>query len=650
MTWAHLVADSRGLPATYDDADPVGSEPGGRGRTDAGRRAAGPPAPAAVLRGTALAVGPMAPGIALGVAAAAVLGLTATVVIIGLQSPIVDRPAVFVTLRAVFCVTLLGIALVMAARGASARMAGLLVATAALAALTGLTQADAGLPFTVGRIAAAVWPLIIASVCLAYPTGRIEDHVARRVIGVAATVTFVLMAANLLLSVVPPVAGPFVRCSGAECPANPLHVVALGPTTARVLSTSLALATALMMAATAWVIGRRARQATRLQRRSLAPLLAWAVVAAAAYGFFITVRAFDDHAPVLDALAVTVAAIIAVMPFALAAGIVRGRLFAMMAVERIVADLEAEVSLRGIQQTLSRAFGDPRLRVLRWREPDSGYVDVDGRQVDVAAIGPDRRVGRVGHGGEAMAAIVHDPLLPPDVIETACSAVWMALENARLQMTLSASIRALQASRQRVARAADEERRRIEQDLHDGAQQGLIALRIRLQMLEDLVTRDPQAVAPALRDAGQRVQAALDDIRDLAHGIYPSALTDLGLAYALADVTRTLPVHVVLHTELPRRVTADVETAVYFCCVEALQNVAKHCRAGARADLSLYERGNCLRFTLRDSGPGFDPARVAGSHGIAGMRDRLEAVGGRLTIRSSPERGTQVTGSVPLTP
>ncbi len=647
MSWADLVPRGRGLQAPEEDADFASVEPRVLPRTDGGRRRLRRGLPRGSAGRGVVAIGG---GIGLGVAGAVVLGLTGVVLAVGWHSPIVDHPAFYVPLRTFLCVALAAIAEVMAIRGASPRMAALLLATAGLGALAGLTQADVPLPFTVGRISASGWPLLIAVVCLGYPTGRIGDPVARRVLAACVTATFTLMAANLLLSMVPPVAGPFVRCSGSQCPANPLRILTLGPAGARGLSTALALVTALTMVATAWLIGRRARRATRLQRRSLAPLLAWATVAATVYGLFITIRALDGNAPALDPLAMTVVAIIAAMPVALTAGIVRGRLFAITAVERIVADLQAEASLQGIQQTLAHAFGDPRLRVLLWRESEPGYVDVDERPVDVAAIGSDRSLARVDRDGQALAAIVHDPLLPPDVVDAAGAAVRLALDNARLQMTLSASIRALEASRKRVARAADEERRRIEQDLHDGAQQGLIALRVRLQLLEDLATQDPDAVAPALRDAGQRVQAALDEIRDLAHGIYPSSLTDLGLAYALADVTRSLPVQVGLHTELPHRFATEVETAVYFCCVEALQNVAKHGRADTRADLSLVARGDGLRFVLRDSGPGFDPALTGRGHGIAGMRDRLEAVGGRLSIHSRPGSGTRVTGWVPLAP
>jgi signal transduction histidine kinase len=601
-------------------------------------------------RTPALHAGRASRGIALGAAAAGVLGVTVISTVIGVTSPIVDHSAVFVTLRTVACVGLLVIALTMGLRGASGRMAGVVVMSAGLLGLSGLTAADAALPFALGRISVSLALLMIVYACFAYPTGRVEDRPARRLIAASATAIGALLAANLLLSNVHPVAGPFTRCSGSVCPANPLNVVSVSPTAGRALSTSLALLTACALAATAVMLARRAVRATALQRRSLTPLLAWASTAALGYGFFVTVRALDQNAPLLTPGAIVVAAIIAAMPLALALAIARGRVFAMSAVEHLIAEIEAASSLAGLQRTLGRAFADPPLQLLLWHAADECYVDVDERPVDMSAIGPGRSVAAVSRGDEPLALVVHDPVLPSDVLDAAASAIRLALDNARLQVTLSASIRALEASRKRVARAADEERRRIERDLHDGAQQGLIALRIRLQMLEEVARNDPRAVAPALADAGRRVQAALDDIRDLAHGIYPSVLSDLGLAYALADVARRLPVQVTLRVDLPCRVPPDVETAVYFCCVEALQNVAKHCGADTHAELSLSEVPDGLRFVLADSGPGFDPALAANSHGITGMRDRLEAIGGRLTIRSQRGRGCRVSGHVPLRP
>ncbi len=588
------------------------------------------------------------PGLLVGAGCAVAVVLTAATTVIGATGSIVDHPALFLTLRAVCCLGLVLVALVLLARGAGVRMPAVLTGLACSIALTGFAGADSAILFSVGRIAVTGAVAFIAYVCLAYPSGWIEDRLASIVWRTTTAGMLVLLAANLLLSRVHPVAGPFVRCSGTQCPPNPLYLIDIGSGPSMTLSILLAFVTGLSLVLVAALVARRWATSTRLQRRSLAPLLAWCAAAGLGYGLYVAVRAIDAGASALTPAAVVIAAVIGMMPFAILLGLVRGSVFAMSALERMIGELGGQSNLRGLQQTVSRAFDDPSLRLLTWRPRAQGYVDIDGRPVDLAAPQLRGKVTRLSRDRDTVAAVIHDPFLSNDVLEAAGSAVGLALDNARLQSDLSASIKELEASRKRVASAADEERRRIEQDLHDGAQQGLIALRIKLQLLQELATEEPEAIAPALADAGARVDSTLDSIRNLAKGIYPSVLRDLGLSYALATVIRELPVRVALHCELERRFEPEIETAVYFCCVEALQNVAKHCGTDSNAGLLLSEHGDALQFLLTDNGPGFDPARTAGTSGITGMRDRLEAIGGRLAINSISGHGTTITGRVPI--
>lgn len=573
--------------------------------------------------------------------------LTAAATAIGAAGAMVDQPALFLTLRVVFCLGLVLVALMLLARGFDARMPALLIWMSCCFALAGFVGADSPGLFVVGRIAIPGAVTFTTYVCLAYPSGWIEDRLTSVVWRITALALLSLTAANLLLSRVPPVAGPFVRCSGTQCPSNPIYVVDLGSGAGTALSTLLALVTGLSLVLVAVLVARRWATSTRLQRRSLVPLLSWCLAAALGYGVFIVVRAIDSAAAALTPGAVIVAAIIGVMPFAILLGLVRGSGFAMNALEQMIIGLGGQSTIEGLQQTVAEAFADPTLRLLTWRPRAHQYVDVDGNPVDLAALPLRGRVTRLSRERDAVAAVIHDPFLSNDVLVAAGSAVRLALDNTRLQSDLSVSIKELEASRKRVASAADEERRRIEQDLHDGAQQGLIALRIKLQLLQELATDHPEAVAPALADAGERVEATLDNIRNLAKGIYPSVLRDLGLHYALATVIRELPVPIALRSELKRRYEPELETAVYFCCVEALQNVAKHCGADSHAGLLLSEHDGGLQFLLTDNGPGFDPARTTGTSGITGMRDRLEAIGGQLTITSVAGHGTTIAGRIP---
>lgn len=587
------------------------------------------------------------PLLTIGAACLVALALTAAAAVLGATSPIVDDPGVFVTLRTALCAGLVLVAVVILARGSGGAMAALLIGATCAVALTGFTAVDSPGWFAIGRIAVPFAILLLVYISLAYPSGRIEDRSTRLLFAAAALTILGLLAANMLLSDMPPVAGPFVRCSGAHCPRNPLDVVDVGSSARMALSSALAVVTGLALIGVAMLVARRWATATALQRRSLTPLLAWAALTALGYAFYLMVRAFDSHAPLLTPAAVIVVVVTATMPVAIALGLARGSVFALSALEHMIAELGRQSGLLGLQQTVSRAFSDPTLKLLLWRPSAGGYVDIAGREVDVSASELQSRVTRFTHGGEDVVGMIHDPVLSDDVLEAAGSAVRLALDNTRLESDLSASIRELEASRKRVASAADEERRRIEQDLHDGAQQGLIALRIKLQLLQELAAEDPESIAPALADAGARVDATLDNIRNLAKGIYPSVLRDLGLSYALKAVIRELPVRVALNSELDRRFEPEIETAVYFCCVEALQNIAKHCGADCRAGLLLTEPLDGLQFLLTDDGPGFDPRGATNTSGITGMRDRLEAIGGQLTINSVSGHGTTIRGHVP---
>jgi signal transduction histidine kinase len=220
--------------------------------------------------------------------------------------------------------------------------------------------------------------------------------------------------------------------------------------------------------------------------------------------------------------------------------------------------------------------------------------------------------------------------------------------DAALQETLADLRRAneeLRASRARLVAAADAERRRIERDLHDGAQQHLVALAVHLGLLRDLVTEDPDAAAAAVDELAEQARETVQQLRDLAHGIYPPLLADAGLAEALRAAGRRSPLAVRVEGD-PGRAAADVEAAVYFCCLEALGNAAKHAPSAA-VSLALARTDGWITFDVVDDGPGFDPTVVLAGHGMQNMADRLGAVGGAIHVDSRPGAGTAVRGRVP---
>ena len=205
----------------------------------------------------------------------------------------------------------------------------------------------------------------------------------------------------------------------------------------------------------------------------------------------------------------------------------------------------------------------------------------------------------------------------------------------------------LRASRARVVAAADAERRRIERDLHDGAQQYLVGLAANLRAAQDLISSDPERARTILEELSGTVGQAMQEFRALSHGIYPPLLQDRGLGEALSNAARGLPIPAKVDPGEIGRYGPEVEATVYFCCVEALQNAAKH--GGGSATVRLWEQNGDLRFEVADDGPGIDPARVAGGAGLTNMRDRVGAIGGTLELAPA-NGGTSVVCSIPVQP
>ena len=207
-------------------------------------------------------------------------------------------------------------------------------------------------------------------------------------------------------------------------------------------------------------------------------------------------------------------------------------------------------------------------------------------------------------------------------------------------------IQELRSSRQRLVAAQDEERRKLERDLHDGAQQQLVALAVQLKLARTMLERDPATVGGMLDSLQTSAADALADLRDLARGIYPQLLADRGLSAALEAQATKSSVPTTVRSDGVERYPREVEAAVYFTCLEALNNVAKYSGATA-ATVSLAQANGTLTFTVADDGVGFDPDQVEHGTGLQGMADRLDAIGGDVRVRSAPGEGTTVKGSVP---
>jgi signal transduction histidine kinase len=249
--------------------------------------------------------------------------------------------------------------------------------------------------------------------------------------------------------------------------------------------------------------------------------------------------------------------------------------------------------------------------------------------------------------GELLGALTvtmpaNDPMDPGKerLVADLAAQAGLVLRNVRL-------IEELRASRQRLVAAQDEERRRIERDLHDGAQQQLVALAVQLKLARTVAERDPAGAVELVNGLQATAGAALEDLRDLARGIYPPLLADRGLPAALEAQARRAAVPVTVRAEGIERYGQDVEAAIYFCSLEALNNVAKYAGA-SRADVVLERSNGRLTFRISDDGAGFDPSSTGYGTGLRGMADRLDAIGGDLEVESAPGRGTVVIGRVPV--
>jgi len=273
------------------------------------------------------------------------------------------------------------------------------------------------------------------------------------------------------------------------------------------------------------------------------------------------------------------------------------------------------------------------------------------------------RVAPIAQSGELFGLIVVERAVEADpfdepaekVLAELARQLGLALRNVRLDSELQVSLaelrrqaEELRLSRARVVAAADAERRRIERDLHDGAQQHLVALEANLGAVRALIDSDAEKAKAILGELRTAIHAAMQDFRDLAHGIYPPLLQDRGLSEAIANAARRARIPTRLDAAIDRRYGPEVEATVYFCCTEALQNAAKYAGEGARATISLRETKEALLFEVADDGSGLDPARTALGAGLTNMRDRLEAIGGGLRIESTLGRGTRVVGTIPL--
>jgi signal transduction histidine kinase len=528
------------------------------------------------------------------------------------------------------------------------RFSVMLLGAGAAWSLSALAETSDSLAYSAGRVAAwLIFPLLVW-LMLSFPTGRFARGVDRGLFGGVTAVIALLYIVSALFVEAYPQYTPWATCR-LDCPSNAFLILDAEPNVmADVVAPLRELLGALLLIGVTARLAWRTRAASPVRRRVLSPVLIASAASTATLVAFFVVRRTSSNAEAIETVGTIWSLSVPGVAFAFMIGLLRRRAIAGDMLARLSVALSRPLHAGELRSRLATALDDPALDVLLPDEVPGRWRDTHGRIASRWAA-PGRVVTPIGDEAGVVAALVHDAVLreDEDVLDAVRALVLATVRHDRVTTQLATSLNALEDSRKRIARAADIERSRIERDLHDGAQQRLIGLRIKLSLAEELTQTDPTAGALAVHELGDEIDRTLDELRALAHGVYPSVLSDRGLGDALRSATAEvgMPVHMLTHAV--SRQPAEVETAVYFTCLEAMQNASKHAHGATALWLTLHE-GRDLVFEVRDDGPGFALPAGEFNGGLRNMRDRIEAIGGRLTIDSGPGRGTRIIGVVPL--
>ncbi len=581
------------------------------------------------------------PAIGLAVAGGLVLGLLSIIAVT--TSEFVERPATTITLNLLVGGAFV-VAGVIAVEQRPENRVGLLMLAVGFAWFLGqggLAYAGSSIPFTVGTALQFVYIAVIAHLIVAFPTGAVATTAGRLV--VAATYLSVTAAYLPWMFF----AETLEFCD--RCPDNAL-LLSPNPTAAaqlRDVSRYAGIAAALLLVAFLW---RRWRTSTTSWRRAVAPVF-WS----AGLAFAVVVPAVANRAadrPLGDGPTFAMWLAFAVVPFGFLYGLLRSQLD-----RAAIADLVVELGEGGqpgrVEEALANALQDPTLTLAYWLPEQSRYVDVDGTTIDLPETGEhgagntkDRVTTVVEREGRKVAALIHDPSLIEniDLVEAACAGAGLALENERLHADLRARLNELQTSRARLVQATDDERRRIERNLHDGTQQRLVSLGLAVRLARAKMAADPDAADELLLAAGDEIAQTLDEIVELTRGLHPALLTERGLPAALDALASRAQLPVTLSVDLDRRLPPPVEAALYYAASEALTNVAKHADAET-IQVDVTEADGRAVLEVTDDGVG--GAEAANGSGIRGLTDRVEALGGRLVVTSGNGSGTRLRAELP---
>jgi signal transduction histidine kinase len=506
------------------------------------------------------------------------------------------------------------------------RFGALLVAAGLITPVSTLQWSDQALLNTIGQLTDLLLPALWLHVFLAYPTGRVTGRPRRLIVAGGYVAAVLLQLAILTL-------GGFDH--------RHLLTIAVLPEAAEALqNVQLLTLTGLSLAGVA-ALWQRQHAAGPVPRPPIALLVDSFGAALLMVAALLVAGAFG--LPGFEVIRLVTFGVVGLAPLVFLLGLLDARL-ARSGVADMVVRFTAEPSV-DLRELIARALRDESLTLAYWLPEYGSWADADG--VPLTLPGPDanRGVTVLEQGGDPVAALIYHPALrdEPELVAAVGAAAAIALENGRLEVELRARLQDLRGSRRRLIDAAQDERRRLERDLHDGAQQRLIALSLELALLRDgLEDRDARR---RLEHARQEVAVSLQELRDVARGLHPAVVSGHGLAVALESVAARTSMPLELHIADVPRLPENIEVAAYYVVCESLANIGKHADA-ANAVIDVRVAGGVLVVQVIDDGiGGADPA---GGTGLRGLADRVEALDGRLQVRTPPGGGTRVRAEIPV--
>ncbi len=488
-----------------------------------------------------------------------------------------------------------------------------------------LTQAHAPLLFTSGMWVGDAWVVFFVLFLLSFPDGRLTSTFDLVVIWM-----FAIMAVPLELLWL-----FFFDPGGSK---NALLVWPNASVAGHIDSAQRALVvTASVVLAVR--LSRRWIFASPPLRRALVPVLA----GSAAILLASVLVALDKFKVEFETARWLVLAAYIAIPLVVLGGILRSRL-ARSTVGELFVELREDPAPADLRDVLADALRDPSLTLAYWLPEFRSYADHEGRPVELPSPEGGQRMTPIERDGVHVAALLHDPALAhePELLDAVTAAAGIAIENGRLHAELKARLEELRGSRSRVIEAEWKERQRLERNLHDGAQQRLIALSLELSLLEEQL--DDPDVSARLSDARREIAASLGELREVAHGIHPAVVSGHGLDVALEQLVARAPVPIRLTMEVGERLPEQLEVAAYYLVSESLANVGKYAEASSATVEVTRSDGQLLVEVVDDGIGGADTERGSGLRGLA---DRVEALGGRLRVWSPAGGGTRVRAEIP---